>query len=101
MNVLMAAIYREESRNKKMLEEYSKELDSLPKGKVIPKTIKGRNYYYLYYRDGHKVVSKYIGKRGEKVSAIEERLARRRQIEGMVKKLKEERKQIKKMEERL
>ena len=94
----MAIISREETRNENMINEYTKELETLPKGKIMPKTINGKTYYYLYYRDGKKVVSKYVGKDEKSLIIIREQLARRNQIEEIVKKLKEEKAQIKKLE---
>ena len=91
-------ISREEARNENMLTEYTKVLETLPRGKITPKTINGKTYYYLYYRDGKKVVSKYIGKDEESLIAVREQLARRSQIEEIIKKLKEEKAQIKKLE---
>ena len=58
----------------------------------------GKTYYYLYYRDGKKVVSKYIGKDEESLITVREQLTRRSQIEEIIKKLKEEKAQIKKLE---
>lgn len=98
MSMLMSVIAREESRNEKMISEYTKELGTLAKGKITPKMINGRRYYYLYYRDGKKVVSKYIGNDEERLTAVREQLERRRQIEELLKMLKEERLQIKKLE---
>ena len=43
-------------------------------------------------------MSKYIGRDEEKLLAVRDQLARRSQIEEIIKKLKEERSQIKKME---
>lgn len=94
----MAVIYREETRNENMIIGYTKELETLPKGKITPKIVNGKTYYYLYYRDGKKVVSKYIGKDEESLTAVREQLTRRSQIEGIIKKLKEEKSQIKKLE---
>ena len=94
----MTVISREETRNENMMIEYTKELEKLPRGKMIPKSVNGRTYYYLYYRDGKRVVSKYIGRDEEKLLAVRDQLARRSQIEEIIKKLKEERSQIKKME---
>ena len=94
----MTVISREEARNENMITEYIKELEALPRGKITPKTVNGRTYYYLYYRDGKKVVSKYIGKNEESLTTVREALARRSQIEEMLKKLKEEKAQIKKLE---
>ena len=94
----MTVISREEARNEKMIIEYTKELEVLPKGKITPKTVNGKTYYYLYYRDGKKVISKYIGKDNDSLTSIRERLTRRSQIEEIMKKLKEEKVKIKKLE---
>ena len=66
----MTVISREEARNENMITEYTKELETLPRGKITPKTVNGKTYYYLYYRDGKKVVSKYIGKGEESLTAV-------------------------------
>lgn len=94
----MTVISREEVRNENMLNEYTKKLETLPKGKITPKTVNGKTYYYLYYRDGKKVVSKYIGKDDKRLTAVREQLTRRSQIEEIIKKLKEEKVKIKKLE---
>ncbi len=94
----MTVISREEIRNENMINEYIKELNLLPRGKITPKAINGKIYYYLYYREGKKVVSKYIGKDEESLNVIREQLSRRYQIEEIIKKLKEEKAQIKKLE---
>ncbi len=98
MSMLMTVISREKKRNENMIIEYIKELETLPKGKIIPKSVNGKTYYYLYYRDGKKVVSKYIGKDEGSLTVIREKLTRRSQIEEIIKKLKEEKNQIKKLE---
>lgn len=98
MSMLMTVISREEARNEKMIIGYTKELETLPRGKITPKTVNGKTYYYLYYRDGKKVVSKYIGKNEGSLTSIREGLTRRSQIEEIIKKLKEEKAQIKKLE---
>lgn len=94
----MMVIFREEARNEKMIIEYTKELETLPRGKITPKIVNGKTYYYLYYRDGKKVISKYIGKNEDSLTSIREGLTRRSQIEEIIKKLKEEKAQIKKLE---
>lgn len=62
MSVISTIIIREENRNKNMISEYAKELEALPKGSLKLKNINGKDYYYLVFRNGNKVVSKYIGK---------------------------------------
>lgn len=94
----MTVIFREDDRKENMITEYKKELEALPRGKITPKTVNGKTYYYLYYRDRKKVVSKYICKDEESLSVLREQLIRRSQIEEIIKKLKEEKAQIKKLE---
>lgn len=98
MSMLMTIISREEMRNENMINEYTKELETLPRGKITPKKVNGKTYYYLYYRDGKKVLSKYVGKNEECLATVREGLARRSQIEEIVKRLKEEKAKIKKLE---
>ena len=38
---------REKTRNENIITEYTKELKTLPRGKIIPKVINGKIYYYL------------------------------------------------------
>lgn len=94
----MMVISRENARNENMIAEYTKELEKLPKGKLTPKTVNGKTYYYLYYRDGKKVVSKYIGKDEKSLTSVRDQLTRRSQVEEIIKRLKEEKSQIKKLE---
>jgi hypothetical protein len=98
MNVLFALLSKEENRNENMIIEYSRELDTLPKGSIQSKKVKDKVYYYLTFRDGNKVITKYIGKDEESLLSIREQLARRKQVEEILKKLKEEKLKIKKLE---
>lgn len=98
MSILKVAIFREKARNEKMISEYIKELELLPKGKVVPKTRKNKTYYYLYYREGKTIISKYIGKDKDSLKELYDKLVRRSQIEAILKKLKKEKRQIEKME---
>ena len=98
MSIVSSLISRESIRNQNMINEYEKELINLPKGSVKSKTIGKKVYYYLYYRDGKKVISKYLGKDEKKISKIKELLIKRSHIEAMLKKLKQEQQEIKKVE---
>ncbi len=98
MSVRMSLLSKEESRNEKMLSAYNQELETLPKGTLNAKKIGNKIYYYLIFRDGGKVVTKYVGKDEESLIPIREQLERRKQVEEMIKKLKAEKIQIKKLE---
>ncbi len=98
MDFISTIIEKEKKRNKIMIDRYSEELDSLPRGTLKQKNINGKIYYYLVFRDGNKIISKYIGKDEEKITLIKEQLSRRKQIQEILKKLSKEKNQIQKME---
>ena len=54
-----------------------KRIKDLPKGSIKERIIGGRKYYYLQYREGKKVVHKYLGKNKpeELIKQIKERKA--------------------------
>lgn len=81
---------QEKQRIDYMLAKYQEALAELPKGTISEKQVKGNTYYYLKYRDGKKIVSKYIGKR--EIEALKQQIDRRRHIEAMIKSLLEEQK---------
>lgn len=98
MSILSTIIFKEEKRNESMIQKYKKELESLPKGKIMMKNINSKTYFYLCYRDGKKVISKYIGKDKNEIVKIQDDLIRRNQIMEILEKLEKERNMIKKME---
>lgn len=98
MSVILTMLLKEETRNANMISTYYEELAKLPKGTICQKKIKNKCYYYLTFRENGKVVTKYIGKNAEILNSIRERLMRRKQIEEIIKKLKDEKVQIKRME---
>ena len=98
MSIISTLLIKEKNRNESMIIEYTRELDILPKGTIKEKKVKNKIYYYLLFREGDKVVTKYLGKNEESLILIKEQLARRKQLERMLQKLKEEKTQIKKLE---
>lgn len=88
MNLLIDTIIKEKRRIAYMLDRYEKMLVMLPKGTLVGCEKNGRTYYYLKYRDGKKVVSKYVGKAS--VETIAGQIEKRKHIEAMIKSLKEE-----------
>lgn len=73
-----------------MISQYETELSCLPKGVLITKSIKGNQYFYLQYRNGKKIVSKYIGRQNDKVEELQKQIDHRRHIQAMLKALHEE-----------
>lgn len=98
MSIISALLTKEKNRNESMIVEYTRELDILPRGTIKEKKVKDKVYYYLLFRDGDKVITKYLGKNEESLILIKEQLERRKQLEYMLKKLKEEKEKIKRLE---
>ena len=76
-------IFKEYNALLKKTEALRKKEDSLPKGNLRTRIINGKDYYYLQFRDGRHVRSRYVKK--EEVPAlskqIEERNAVRKRLE--------------------
>ena len=87
MNMLINTILKEKSRIEFMLDSYNKMLNELPKGSISSNERNGKIYYSLKYREGNRVISKYIGKSAEEVSL---QIEKRKHAEKMIKLLKEE-----------
>lgn len=88
LNLITHTILQEKSRIENMLSRYQTELEDLPKGALSEKRVGDKVYYYLKFREGKKVVSKYISK--DKIDGLREQLTRRAHIEVMIGSLNEE-----------
>ena len=89
MNLILSTILQEKERIDRMLAKYQEELETLPKGTISEKKVKQSTYYYLKYREGKKVISRYIPQKD--VDAVREQVEKRRHIETMIRSLQEER----------
>lgn len=88
MNLLLHTVMQERQRIENMLAQYEAELSLLPKGTISEKNSGGKTYYYLKYRDGKKVISKYVGRQA--VEAVREQIEKRKHIEAMIRSLQDE-----------
>ena len=88
MSLILETIRQEKVRIEYMISKYSQSLEKLPKGYLSERNVNGRHYYYLKYREGKKVVSKYISKKD--VDTVKQRLEKRKHIESMLQSLQEE-----------
>ena len=91
MSLMLRTVQKEKERVDYMIVAYEQQLNRLPKGSVTTKTVGNNTYYYLKYRDGKKVLTKYLGKDSEKVEQMRSELEKRRHIEAMVLYLRAER----------
>ena len=89
MNLILSTILQEKERIERMLIKYQEELETLPKGTISEKRVKQFTYFYLKYRDGKKVISKYISQND--IETIRAQVEKRRHIETMIRSLQEER----------
>lgn len=88
MNMILTTVLQEKRRIEYMLERYRKEYENLPKGTISEKAVGDKTYYYLKYREGKKIVSKYISKAD--IDTLKEQVEKRKHIETMIKSLTEE-----------
>lgn len=88
MNMILTTVLQEKRRIEYMLQKYREEYENLPKGTISEKAVRDKTYYYLKYRDGRKVVSKYISKAD--IDTLKEQVEKRKHIEAMIKSLTEE-----------
>ena len=88
MNLILSTVLGEKHRIEYMLQKYMASLAELPKGTISEKTVNEKTYYYLKYRDGQKVVSRYVGK--QEIDSLRQQINRRKHIETMIKSLQEE-----------
>jgi len=92
--VIHGLLKEEKARNLEMQRIHQSEIDSLPKGAVVAQKVNGRKYYYLRYRVGDKVLAKYLGNDQAIIDETRYRIAHRKHLEGIIKRLKLEYKQI-------
>ncbi len=98
MSALRPILKEEQQRLDRLCRQYRAEIGKLPKGSLSEKDRKGRPYVYLAYRDGGKVVFKYIGAaRSAKVAALREKIQSRKRVESLLKKAQANLKELKRV----
>lgn len=88
---------KEKKRNENMQLAYTKRLSELPKGSLVIRTINGKEYCYLRYREGEKVILKYAGTINQ-IEDIKLKIEERKRLVKLIDMLKKEKKRIMKME---
>lgn len=88
MGLLTSTVSREIGRIEYMINKYEQIKSALPKGTICEKHIGNKDYYYLKYRDGDRVVSDYIHK--EDLPNLTELVEHRKHVELMIRSLKDE-----------
>jgi len=65
MRIIKGVLEEELQNSIRMIKQYQRALNELPKGSLVEKEIKGRKYYYLAVRESNKVKFIYKGKISE------------------------------------
>ena len=92
MSILSEILSEEYERLNNTISSYEALVARLPKGSIMEKTIGGRQYAYLQWRDKDRVKSKYI--KPEDIVSLKEQIEQRRRYEKEIKTLKEARKEF-------
>ncbi len=93
---IVKSVFQDElERNQRLVARYEKELKNLPKGSIFKRKIGNKEYLYLNYREGEKVISKFLGKAEEFNSEeLQLQLDKRKEYKKLLKKLKIEQKEL-------
>ncbi|MCR4806700.1 MAG: hypothetical protein K5857_03395 [Lachnospiraceae bacterium] len=95
MGLLTSTVSREIGRIEYMIKKYEQIRSTLPKGTICEKRLGKKDYYYLKYRDGDRIVSDYVHK--EDLENLRELVEHRKHVEIMIRSLKDELKTAKKL----
>lgn len=100
MTIIWSVLEEEENRLTSLVAFYEAKLSEYPKGYLSAKKRGSGVYMYLTYREGERVVSRYMGKeRSEAVQEAERQITERKkvvqQLQGLKKSLKEVKRALK------
>ena len=90
LTMLEEQLLDEYFRGKKHIEAYKERISNYPKGCISKKKIRGKEAYYLQWREGSHVRSKYINRKDikEMCSQVEARRAGENNIRRLMRDLK-------------
>lgn len=94
MSVVEEVLLEEYDRSLRIEKAILEEQESLPKGSIQLKRISNRDYHYLVYRDGGKVVTKYL--KTDEVDAVAAAIKKRKENREALKELRRSIRQIEK-----
>ena len=97
MGIISDILKDEYERLKALESQYTKQMKDLPKGALSKRERSGKFYLYLMYRQGKKVITKYIGREdSERAKEIMAQVQKRKQIEAKLRQVKRELNELKK-----
>ena len=89
-NMIREMLEEELDRNSRAQEAYVAACNGLPKGSITIKRRGNKEYCYLKYRDGARIVTEYVGAAQKVETGLRSAVARRKEIEASIRQLKEE-----------
>ena len=95
MSILVSVLQEELDRLERQQAVYERDLQELPKGYISKKKISGKEYCYLQYRDGSKVISQYIA--AGDLPKVEFQVMRRQQLKASLQRVREDQKKLRKV----
>ena len=95
LSVIEEVFLEEYRRSLKIKQAIEREQADLPKGSLQVKNIHGCSCYYLQYRDGEKIKSKYVP--ASDVDDVQNKISRRRQNKQQIRNLESSLKQLEKV----
>ena len=94
MSVLEEVLLEEYERSLRISAALEEEIAGLPRGSIRVRKVRGREYYYLQYRDGKRVKSDYV--KSEDVERVREQIELRRNDVAALKEQRRSQRQIEK-----
>ena len=85
---IISVLEEEFERLKQMEQAYIEKISSLPRGSITQKIIKGRPYYYLVYREGSRVVTKYLKLNEKELRELQSNLKQRQKLEKALREIR-------------
>lgn len=89
-SIIRETLEEELARNERSQHVYEREIARLPRGSVTVRTRRGRQYCYLKYRDGAKVVTDYVGLECSVGDDLRRQIAKRQSLQESLRRLKRE-----------
>jgi hypothetical protein len=95
MSILSDVLKEEYERIRLTISAFEAEAMTLPKGQIAVKRIKNKDYYYLQWRDGQKIRSKYIKK--DELEELRLQVNRRNHLISSIKEMRKSEKEFRKV----
>ena len=95
MSILMEVLQEELDRLDRQQVADESHLREVPRGNLSKKKIRGKESYYLQYREGAKIVSKWIP--AANLQKVEKQVNQRKMLEASLRRVKEDQKKLRKV----